>query len=57
MFNKKLNIYLLIKPCTDVFWFPVITDEFADDLIELVETNGQWSGGNNNNKVNKACDL
>jgi hypothetical protein len=39
-----------LKPCPDVFWFPVITDEFCDDLIETMERYGQWSGGNDNKK-------
>lgn len=36
-------------PCPDVFWFPVTTDEFCEDLITTMEDFGQWSGGNKNN--------
>jgi procollagen-lysine,2-oxoglutarate 5-dioxygenase len=46
--NSNLYLYLF-KPCTDVFWFPVATEEFCEDLITTMETFGEWSHGNNNN--------
>ena len=35
----------ILMPCPDVFWFPVVTDEFCDDLIVMMESFGEWSGG------------
>jgi len=31
-----------------VFWFPLVTDEFCDDMIMMVEDFGKWSPGGNN---------
>lgn len=39
----------LEQPCPDVYWFPIVTDEFCASLIDMMETYGQWSGGKNNN--------
>lgn len=36
-----------LQPCPDVYWFPVTTMRFCKDLINLVETFGQWSDGKN----------
>ena len=33
-----------------MFWFPVVTDEFCEDLIVMMEHFGQWSGGRHHNK-------
>lgn len=33
------------EPCTDVFWFPLVTETFCWHLIEEVENYGQWSSG------------
>jgi procollagen-lysine,2-oxoglutarate 5-dioxygenase, invertebrate len=38
----------LLEPCPDVFWFPVVNDLFCDDVIEMMEDYGKWSGGNDN---------
>ena len=38
-----------LQPCPDVYWFPVVSDEFCDDLIVMTEHFGEWSGGRNNN--------
>lgn len=38
-----------LQPCPDVFWFPVATDEFCEDLITMMEHFGKWSGGRNSN--------
>ena len=35
------------SPCPDVFWFPIVSERFADDLIEEMETSGKWSEGSN----------
>ncbi|CAF3851853.1 unnamed protein product [Rotaria sp. Silwood1] len=32
------------QPCPDVYWFPFVTKEFTEDLINLMETYNQWSG-------------
>jgi len=39
-----------ITPCPDVYWFPVVTDEFCQDLIAMMEDFGMWSGGKNNHQ-------
>lgn len=39
--------YKQIQPCTDVFWLKAVTEEFCDDLIDIMETFGQWSSGTN----------
>jgi hypothetical protein len=36
----------IAQPCPDVFWFPIVTDRFADDLVAEMENFGQWSTGN-----------
>ncbi|XP_065313263.1 procollagen-lysine,2-oxoglutarate 5-dioxygenase-like [Gordionus sp. m RMFG-2023] len=35
----------LEEPCPDVYWFPIFTDRFCDELIEEMENLGDWSGG------------
>lgn len=37
-----------LEPCTDVYWFPLVNDEFCEDLIVMMETFGEWSGGRSN---------
>lgn len=37
-------------PCPDVYWFPVASPRFCQELIEICETYGKWSDGSN--KVN-----
>ena len=37
----------LEEPCPDVFWFPIISDRFADELVATMENYGQWSSGSN----------
>ena len=41
----------MFQPCPDVFWFPIVTDAFCDELIDEMEYNGQWSGGKNEVKI------
>lgn len=43
-FNKDAKA---LQPCPDVFWFPITTLRFCNDLINIVETFGQWSDGTN----------
>lgn len=46
--------YLTYKPCPDVFWFPIVTEQFCKEFIEIMENFGQWSDGTNNvsNSIN-----
>lgn len=37
----------LESPCQDVYWFPLVNDIFCKQMIEIMETFGQWSGGTN----------
>ena len=40
-FNE--NVFLKI----DVYWFPLVTPAYADDLITIMESYGKWSNGKN----------
>lgn len=56
--HKEYKEYLqnaskALEPCTDVFWFPIVTDEFCEDLIEMMEDYGEWSGGRNSYDDNR----
>lgn len=35
------------QPCTDVYWFPIVTEQFCEDLIAVMENFGKWSDGSN----------
>lgn len=35
------------QPCPDVYWFPIVNRRFTRELIDVVETFGQWSDGTN----------
>ncbi|XP_017783808.1 PREDICTED: procollagen-lysine,2-oxoglutarate 5-dioxygenase 1 isoform X2 [Nicrophorus vespilloides] len=35
------------QPCPDVYWFPVVTRKFCNDLIQMMESFGKWSSGTN----------
>ncbi|GAU97710.1 hypothetical protein RvY_08960 [Ramazzottius varieornatus] len=35
------------QPCTDVYWFPLVTPAYATDLIAIMEGYGKWSNGKN----------
>lgn len=37
----------LEKPCPDVIWFPLVSDRFCEETVEIMEHFGQWSGGTN----------
>lgn len=39
-----------IEPCPDVYWFPIGTEQFCDDMIAIMEGFGQWSDGSSNDK-------
>lgn len=34
-------------PCPDVYWFPIFSERFCNELIESTEHHGEWSGGKN----------
>lgn len=34
-------------PCPDVFWFPIVTERFCDELVAEMENFGSWSDGTN----------
>lgn len=38
----------LTQPCPDVFWFPIVSERFADELVAEMEHFGKWSDGKNN---------
>ncbi|XP_060560565.1 LOW QUALITY PROTEIN: procollagen-lysine,2-oxoglutarate 5-dioxygenase 2-like [Ruditapes philippinarum] len=33
------------QPCPDVFWFPVMTEVFCDEIVAELENVNMWSGG------------
>lgn len=33
------------QPCPDVYWFPLLSEQMCDELVEETEHYGQWSGG------------
>jgi hypothetical protein len=37
----------IAQPCPDVYWFPIITERFADELVQEMENFGKWSDGGN----------
>uniref|UniRef100_A0A1A9W4M0 procollagen-lysine 5-dioxygenase n=1 Tax=Glossina brevipalpis TaxID=37001 RepID=A0A1A9W4M0_9MUSC len=48
-YTKQLeDDYDYIQPCSDVYWFHVVTDAFCDDLVAIMENFGRWSDGSNN---------
>lgn len=38
------------QPCPDVFWFPIVTEKFCHEFVQIMEAYGQWSDGSNNDK-------
>jgi len=52
---------VIAQPCTDVYWFPIVSDRFADELVEEMEHFGKWSDGTNQVSMiedkSKACVL
>lgn len=48
-YSKQLEPNVTFQqPCPDVYWFPIVTEKFCDDLVAIVEHNGKWSDGTNN---------
>lgn len=45
--NTLKESTVALQPCPDVYWFPVFTEKFCDELIEEMENHGQWSNGKN----------
>ena len=45
------------QPCPDVFWFPIISDRFADELVAEMEAFGAWSDGTNKVRLNQSTGL
>ncbi|XP_076236667.1 procollagen lysyl hydroxylase [Calliopsis andreniformis] len=37
-----------IQPCPDVYWFPIVSEKFTKELVEIMEAFGKWSDGSNN---------
>ena len=35
------------EPCPDVYWFPIVSHRFADELVAECEHFGKWSDGSN----------
>ena len=35
------------QPCPDVYWYPLISETFAKELVEEMEHHGKWSSGKN----------
>jgi hypothetical protein len=38
-------------PCPDVYYFPLISEKFANELVEEMEHFGQWSAGKDSHQV------
>ena len=34
----------IAQPCPDVYWFPMVSQEFTESLINVMETHNEWSG-------------
>lgn len=44
LFYNRQNFF---KPCPDVYWYPVFSERFCDELVAIMERFGQWSSGSN----------
>ena len=44
-FIRNGNEFVNKELCKDAFQFPIFTEEFAKDLIEMAENDGNWSKG------------
>ena len=40
----------LSEPCPDVYQFPLTSERFAREMIEIMEAYGKWSDGTNNDE-------
>jgi hypothetical protein len=45
--NSLAENATIAQPCPDVFWFPMVTDRYCDEMIEELEGFGKWSDGSN----------
>lgn len=36
------------QPCPDVYWFPLVSDKFRKQLLDIMNNYGEWSNGANN---------
>ncbi|ESO01389.1 hypothetical protein HELRODRAFT_81988, partial [Helobdella robusta] len=45
LLNQTVEDYQ--SPCPDVFWFPIVTEKFCDELVGEMEHFGDWSSGKN----------
>ncbi|XP_073435216.1 procollagen-lysine,2-oxoglutarate 5-dioxygenase 2 isoform X1 [Dendrobates tinctorius] len=43
-YSKIFTENIVEQPCPDVFWFPVLSEEACDELVEEMEHYGGWSG-------------
>ncbi|EDV23843.1 uncharacterized protein TRIADDRAFT_50405 [Trichoplax adhaerens] len=46
--NYSINLrddHEIQMPCSDVYWFPVVSEIFCKHLVEEMENFGQWSAG------------
>ncbi|KAG4065093.1 hypothetical protein HA402_007490 [Bradysia odoriphaga] len=53
--HKEYSAYLepnvtFKQPCPDVYWFPIVTEKFCDDLVAIAENFGKWSDGSNSDE-------
>lgn len=44
--NLDTNVTVTM-PCPDVYWWPMVTERYADELVGEMENFGQWSDGTN----------
>ncbi len=49
------NLNFFSQPCPDVYWFPMTTERFADELVGEMENFGQWSDGTNSVSKLQSC--
>ena len=42
-----LFVHQYFQPCPDVYWYPLISETFARELVEEMEHFGEWSSGKN----------
>lgn len=41
-YETHLKANKSIEPCPDVYWFPIVTEQFCDDLVAITEAYGKW---------------
>ena len=45
------------EPCPDVYWFPIVSHRFADELVAECEHFGKWSDGSNTVRAFSIADF